>query len=91
MGYDEDLSFNYFGPTKIVFGIDSARDVEIEMNSLGGTKAVVVTDQGIINAGLIDGITNVLKNKCAGVFSEIPQDTGVEVVDKGAEFARKNG
>jgi len=91
MGYDEDLSFNYFGPTKIVFGIDSARDVEIEMNSLGGTKAVVVTDQGIINAGLVEGITNVLKNKCAGIFSDIPQDTGVDVVDKGAEFARKNG
>ena len=90
MGYDEDLSFNYFGPTKIVFGIDAAKDVEIEMNSLGGTKAVVVTDQGIINAGLIEGITGVLKNKCVGVFSDIPQDTGVEVVDKGAAFARGN-
>jgi len=91
MGYDEDLSFNYFGSTKIVFGIDSARDVEIEMNTLGGTKAVVVTDQGIINAGLIERITNVLKNKCVGVFSDIPQDTGVDVVDKGAQFAKKNG
>lgn len=91
MGYDEDLSFNYFGPTKIVYGIDAARDVEIEMGSLGGTKAVVVTDKGIIAAGLIEGITNVLKDKCVGVFSDIPQDTGVEVVDAGAEFARKNG
>ncbi len=91
MGYDEDLSFNYFGPTKIVYGIDAARDVEIEMGSLGGTKAVVVTDKGIMATGLIDGITNVLKDKCVGIFSDIPQDTGVEVVDAGAEFARKNG
>lgn len=91
MGYDEDLSFNYFGPTKVVYGIDAAKDVEIEMGSLGGTKAVVITDKGIIAAGLIEGITNVLKDKCVGIFSEIPQDTGVEVVDAGAEFARKNG
>ena len=90
MGYDEDLSFNYFGPTKIVFGIDSTKDVEIEMNSLGGTRAVVVTDKGIIDAGLIEEITKTLGNKCAGVFSEIPQDTGVEVVDAGAAFAREN-
>ncbi len=90
MGYDEDLSFNYFGPTKIVFGIDSSKDVEIEMNSLGGTRAVVVTDKGIIAAGLIEGITKTLGSKCVGVFSDIPQDTGVDVVDKGAAFAREN-
>lgn len=91
MGYDSDLSFNYFGPTKIVYGIDSSKDVEIEMSSLGGTKAVVVTDQGIINAGLLDHILKALGGKCVGVFSDIPQDTGVEVVDAGAAFARKNG
>ena len=91
MAYDSDLSFNYYGPTKIVFGIDSSKDVEIEMSSLGGTKAVVVTDQGIIKAGLLDHILKALGNKCVGVFSDIPQDTGVEVVDAGAAFARKNG
>jgi aldehyde dehydrogenase (NAD+) len=91
MAYDSELSFNYFGPTKIVFGVDSSKDVEIEMSSLGGTKAVVVTDKGIINAGLIDHIVKALGKKCAGVFSDVPQDTGVEVVDAGAAFAKKNG
>ena len=91
MAYDLDLSFNYFGPTKIIFGVDSSKDVEIEMSSLGGTKAVVVTDQGIIKAGLIDHIVKALGSKCVGVFSDIPQDTGVEVVDAGAAFAKKNG
>ena len=91
MAYESDLSFNYLGPTKIVFGVDSSKDVEIEMSTLGGTKAVVVTDEGIIKAGLVDHITKALGNKCVGVFSDIPQDTGVEVVDKGAAFAKKNG
>ncbi|HNR50268.1 MAG: 1,3-propanediol dehydrogenase [Deltaproteobacteria bacterium ADurb.BinA179] len=91
MAYDSDLSFNYFGPTKIVFGVNASRDADIEMGALGGSKAVVVTDKGIIKAGLVDGITECLGGKCAGVFSEVPQDTGVEVVDAAAEFARKNG
>ncbi len=91
MGYDSDLSFNYFGPTKIVFGAGVARDVEIEMGAFGGTKAVVVTDKGVLGAGLVDPVCKALGNKCVGVFSDIPQDTGVEVVDAGAEFARKNG
>ncbi|MCE5274713.1 MAG: iron-containing alcohol dehydrogenase [Deltaproteobacteria bacterium] len=91
MAYESDLSFNYLGPTKIVFGVDSSKDVEIEMSTLGGTKAVVVTDEGIIKAGLIDHITKALGGKCVGVYSDIPQDTGVDVVDKGAAFARKNG
>ncbi|HQJ08757.1 MAG TPA: iron-containing alcohol dehydrogenase [Deltaproteobacteria bacterium] len=91
MGYDSDLSFNYFGPTKIVFGAGVAKDVEIEMGAFGGTKAVVVTDKGVLGAGLVDPVCKALGNKCVGVFSDIPQDTGVEVVDAGAEFARKNG
>lgn len=91
MAYDSDLSFNYFGPTKIIFGAGSSKDVEIEMGSIGGTRALVVTDQGIIKAGLIDHIVKALGSKCVGVYSDIPQDTGVEVVDEGAAFAKKNG
>jgi aldehyde dehydrogenase (NAD+) len=91
MGYESDLAFNYIGPTKIVYGVGASKDVEIEMGILGGTKAVLVTDGGIIKAGLIDHITKALGSRCIGVFSDIPQDTGVEVVDAGAAFAKKNG
>jgi aldehyde dehydrogenase (NAD+) len=91
MGYDSDLSFNYFGPTKIVFGAGQVKDVELEMTSLGGRKAVVVADQGVINAGLVEPVTKALGSKCAALFSDIPQDTGVDVVDAGAALAKKNG
>lgn len=91
MGYDSDLSFNYIGPTKIVFGVGTSREAEIEMGSLGGTRAVLVTDRGIMAAGLIEPITKALGSKCVGVFSDVPQDSGLEVVDAGAAFAEKNG
>jgi alcohol dehydrogenase class IV len=92
MAYDQDLSFVYFGTTKIIFGSGSSTsEVESEMNALKCSRAIVVTDQGIIKAGLLDKITKSLGAKCVGVFSDVPQDTGLDVVDRAAAFAREKG
>ncbi len=92
MVYDQDLSFVYFGPTKIIFGNGSStQEVEPEMSALGCSRAVVVTDQGIIRAGLLEKIIAGLGAKCVGVYSDIPQDTGIDVVDRAAAFAKEKG
>ncbi len=92
MVYDQDLSFIYFGPTKVIFGNGSAvQEVGSEMSALGCSRAVVVTDQGIIRAGLLEKITASLGAKCVGVYSDIPQDTGIDVVDRAAAFAKERG
>lgn len=89
MAYDQELSFIYFGPTKIIYGIGSSREVESEMSGLGCRRAVVITDEGILKAGLLDTVKDALGKKCVGVFSDVPQDTGMEVVNAGADYARK--
>ncbi|KAF0160220.1 MAG: aldehyde dehydrogenase [Syntrophaceae bacterium] len=92
MAYDDSLSFVYFGPTKIIFGSGSSTgELESEMSALGCSRAVVVTDQGIIKAGLSEKIIKTLGEKCVGVFSDVPQDTGIDVVNRGAAFAREKG
>ncbi len=91
MAYDRDLSFVYFGPTKVVFGVGAARDCEMEMTGLGCGRALVVTDPGVMKAGLVEGVLKSLGDRCAGVFSDIPQDTGVGVVNRAAAFARERG
>jgi alcohol dehydrogenase class IV len=92
MDYDQDLSFVYFGTTKIIFGSGSSTsEVESEMSALKCSRAIVVTDQGIIKAGLLDKITKSLGEKCVGVFSEVPQDSGMDVVDRAAAFAKEKG
>lgn len=90
MAYDKDLSFIHGGPTKIVFGDGAARDAEPEMSILGCNRAVIITDRGILAAGLVERVADSLGGKCAGVFSDVPQDTGIEVVNAGADFARRN-
>jgi alcohol dehydrogenase class IV len=91
MAYDQDLAFIYYGPTRVVFGADSAREVEVEMSTLGCSRAVVMTDPGIIKAGLLDVVKDTLGKKCVGVFSDIPQDTGVGVVNRAADYAKDCG
>ena len=91
MAYDQDLSFVYFGPTKIVFGAGASRDVELEMTGLGCGRALVVTDPGVMKAGLVEGVREALGERCAGVWSDVPQDTGIGVVNRAAAFAREKG
>jgi aldehyde dehydrogenase (NAD+) len=91
MGYDQELSFVYLGSTKIVFGVGTSRDVGMEMAGLGCSRALVVADPGVIKAGLVDGVVKALGNRCVGLWSEVPQDTGVGIVNRAAAFAREKG
>jgi len=92
MAYDNGLSFVYVGPTKIIFGSGSSTaELKSEMSALGCSRAVVVTDPGIIKAGLSEKIIQTLGGKCVGVFSDVPQDTGTDVINRGAAFAREKG
>jgi alcohol dehydrogenase class IV len=87
MSYDADWAFNYFAPTKVIFGVGMISDLPVEVSALG-KKALLVTDPGIIETGMADQVKAILGGSLAGVYSDIPQDTGMEVVDQGAEFAR---
>ena len=90
MSYEADLNFNYFGPTKVVFGTGSIAELPMEIAALG-KKAFLVTDQGIKETGLVDLVTERMGDLLAGVYSDVSQDSGMEVVDKGAEAALAAG
>ena len=90
MLYDADLSFNYFAPTKVIFGEGSVAELPMEVRALG-KKAFLVTDHGLIETGLADHVKEILGDSLAGVYSEVPQDSGMEVVDRGAELALSAG
>ena len=90
MTYEADLSFNYFSPTKVVFGVGSIVELPMEVQALG-KKAFLVTDGGIIESGLMDGIKKYLGDSLVGIYADVPQDSGMGIVDKGAELALAAG
>jgi len=86
MKYDADLSFNYFSPTKVVFGEGAVAELPMEVKALG-EKAFLVTDRGLIETGLVEKVKGRLGELLAGVYADVPQDSGMEIVDQGAEHA----
>jgi alcohol dehydrogenase len=90
MSYDVDLNFNYFAPTKVIFEVGSISEIPHEVANFG-KRAVLVTDPGIIAAGLADRVKEKMGAALAGVFSDVPQDTGMEVIDAGAAYAKSVG
>jgi len=90
MSYDSELNFNYFAPTKVIFGTGSISEVPMEVGLLG-KKAFLVTDQGLIETGLVDEVKKKMGGILAGVYADVPQDSGMEVVDRGAERALAAG
>jgi aldehyde dehydrogenase (NAD+) len=90
MSYDADISFEYFAPTKVIFGVGSVAELPMTVASLG-SKALLVTDAGLMESGLAAGIREKLGDQLAGVYADVPQDSGMDVVDTGAELALSSG
>jgi len=81
--------FTFYLPTKIIHGANSVKETGEEFKKLGAKKALIVTDKGVKNAGLIDGVLESFQ-KCGvphAIFDEVEEDPGGSTVAKGAEFA----
>jgi aldehyde dehydrogenase (NAD+) len=90
MAYDSDLSFNYFGPTKVIFGVGSISELPMEVSAFG-RKAVLVTDEGLVATGLVEQVQEKLGDLMVHTYADVPPDSGMEVVDQGAREALSAG
>jgi aldehyde dehydrogenase (NAD+) len=92
MAYTEDLSFLFYSPTRVVYGVNSANDVAVELRNLGCAKALVVTDRFLMETtDLVKKIEKSLGDMCVGVFADVPSDSGVHAVNQGYQFAKSRG
>jgi alcohol dehydrogenase len=72
-------TFEFAVPTRIVFKVGGVEGIADEARALGGTRALVVSEKGVIAAGIVDPIVRLLKD--AGLepgmfqgFSPNPKD-----------------
>ncbi|MDI3535158.1 MAG: hypothetical protein PWQ82_1523 [Thermosediminibacterales bacterium] len=74
-------------PTEIRYGFGVAKTVGEVVSSLGSDKVLIVTDKGVINAGLLEGIEESLKaNKISyEIYDEIEPNPSIQTVEKGLE------
>lgn len=80
--------------TKIVYRMGAVEELPFELGELGARRPVVFTDQGVIQAGILDYVNRVLEGsdvEIAGVFDKIQQDALVSVINEAARFIREAG
>jgi alcohol dehydrogenase len=85
--------FRYEIPTAIEFGCGSIRTLADHVKALGGSRALVVGDPGVVKAGVVERVAEPLRR--AGIpyeiFSDIESDPDIFSVEKGTATARDGG
>lgn len=91
MDYKCTTPFEFTLPTKIVYGCGVLDQLPDEVKAAGGSRALLITDKGIVGAGIADKVTALLDG--AGIEYAIydgveanPKDVNAE---EGARQARK--
>lgn len=85
--------YEFYHPTKVMFGQGLTEDVGAEAEALGATSAMILTDKGVLGAGLVDAIKASIENSNVDliqVFSDVPVNSEVEVCRKVAEIGKAN-
>jgi len=86
-----DPFFTWVNRPRILYAPGVRKEIGFEMSQLGGTRVVIFTDKGLVNAGVAEMVIAEVKNsvlELAGVFDGVLQDARIEVINAGAAFYR---
>ena len=85
-------NFEFVLPTKIIFGEGTIKQLPDAVRNMGHEKPLIVTDKGLIAAGLVSKITEVLDDAGIGyaIFDGIQPNPRDTTVQDAAAFAKEN-
>jgi alcohol dehydrogenase class IV len=91
--YTPDKISTFLSPNKIMLGVGAAREIGVECKALGGKRALIITDPGVVAAGLIEGIQESLESEGIriGIFDKVVAEPPSRVIDESAQIARDEG
>lgn len=86
--------FEFWVRPRILYGPGVVRELGFEADKVGGTRAVLVTDQVLRRAGLAERVAAGLAGgsvTLAGIYDDVPPNSEIGAVERGAAFARGAG
>jgi aldehyde dehydrogenase (NAD+) len=89
--YPRTTSFSWAGPTKLTIGAGRAAAVAEEVQKLGGSRVLLISDPGVEKAGLLKVVEGALGSLLKAKFLEVQQDSGLDTVDAAARAGRDAG
>jgi alcohol dehydrogenase class IV len=88
---DFEPFFSWVNRPRIMYSPGLRKELAYEMTQLGGTKALIITDRGVVQAGVAEMAAEEVRNsdlELVGVFDKVVQDARIEIINAGAQFYR---
>jgi len=85
------ISYNYEPRTRVLSGPGSIVKIYAELEAMGKRRALVVTDAGVVGAGLLSRLRDALGPRIVAVFDKVEQDSGLGIVDAAIALGRAAG
>src|SRR5258706_901339 len=84
--------FEFQSRPRVLYKVGLVDELGHEVGRLG-MRALLVADEGVVRAGLLDRVRAGLASgiEVVGVFSEVPANSSIAVVDRGVVYAREQG
>ena len=78
---------------RILFGLAAVEKTGMEAQLLKAKKVLIITDPGVVQAGLLEGVEKSLRSVGLplAIFDGVESDPRIEVVEKSVEKAKKEG
>jgi len=86
--------FEFYNPTKVVYGVGIASDFQAELDALGVDKYFIVSDKVISDQGLVKKVVDGLTSAgitLTGEFLDVPPNSAIETVNACAAQAKSSG
>ena len=80
-------------PTVVKHGLGAVANLADECKTLNMTRPLLVTDSGLVQAGIVAEATKILKSQGVGfvLFDQVIANPPISLVDQGAEVYRNEG
>lgn len=80
----------FLAPNKHLLGKGVVRQLGSEVRTLGGSKVFIITDPGVVKAGLVPSVTEPLKSEGikVGIYDKVQPEPSSGIVDDAAKIAR---
>lgn len=91
MSTNKQKFYEFFCPVKILAGKSALENIPFELDLLGAKAPLIITDKGIIDAGIIEHLNGVFTKevKPASIFDGVIQDSSYKVVADAANLYRQ--
>ena len=86
-------AFRFYNPVKLVSGDKALDSLSYELKQLQSTRPLIITDQGVLKAGLIDLVKKALDGVdqiAISTYDGVPPDSSPSVVNEAAGAFREN-